>query len=54
MASENSEFLAELTKKSHLFQPFDNEFELVLFVLLKVAGNPFAMSYVVGFRLYRY
>ena len=47
--------LAELTKKFHLFQLFDNEFELVLCVLFKVAGNPLSMSlsysYVVGLAI---
>ena len=40
VVSGRLETVAELTKKSHLFQLFDNEFELVIFVLLKVAGNP--------------
>ena len=35
-------------KKSHLFQLFDNEFELVLFVILKVAGNPDVRERVAG------
>ena len=34
--------------KFHLFQLFDNEFVLVLFVILKVAGNPDVRERVAG------